>query len=145
MVTSPLPFMMAITGYFDYNFTSTSPRSINGHLKSSVAEDENTALPCRQVTCSSLLPKAGSLFHDFASDCPGAYPRTLVHSAIHLYFAGLVNLSPAISQQSITCCSKKLHYLCISDQTYIVTQLTLWPLRFIHLVALLDATRLTRN
>lgn len=90
MATSPLPSMMAITGYFNYNFTSTSARSIIGHVKSSVAEDENTTLPCRQINFLLSPPQSREpLSSDFASECIGVYPGTLVHSATHLYFAGL--------------------------------------------------------
>lgn len=48
---------------FDCSLTSTSPKSINWHLKSSMVEEENTTpLQISQRICSSLLPETKHLF-----------------------------------------------------------------------------------
>lgn len=78
--------------------TLASPKSINWHLKFSLVENENTAsLQKNWWICFSLLHNQGWPFGKICtSKHVEIYLGTPLYSTIHLYFAGLVNLLPAI-------------------------------------------------
>lgn len=88
-------FMMVLT---EYLVTFSHPL-INGHLKSSMVEDENMlTLQTSQQACLSLLPKAGALLLvRFAPLTLSKYTWEQMYIMLYiLYFANLVNLSLAI-------------------------------------------------